>query len=583
MPAKPFDVTASIRSHPQGIAVEKSVGVFGDNRLEVEGVMADRAGLDGTTLRVSMLGPELADVALLTGVPHLPAGAFDIAGEIRIDDNWLLFDEAVATVGDLVASASGKLGLADEEGEFGVQFTLNGPDAAQFEALPWLQPFSGDAFAVGGGIGRRDDDLELTDVRVEVGEFRLSATGTLSLSPKSNDSDLVFSVAGPSLRTIGQMFGSDLLVDRNFDVSGEFDGTPSGFAMRDFVAGVGDNDIEGVFTADLREKPRVTARLTSTFLDLRERLKPVVEPEEEQPEQAPEEESGLLFSDEPIDGSVLRAADIDLELRAARLRTNSLDVSDFVVNMQLLDGDLQIDPLAMREGTGTLTGRLHFSPGGDGYRLDTALEADDLHLGLAAEEDQQISTLPSISGKAELRGSGPSIHRIMASANGSIAVRQGKGQVKEFLAAMLFRDVVLEALRTINPLRKKQETRTLDCGIYDISIAEGIATLDQVAIQTDQLLFVATGSIDLNTEKLNVNFRAKPREGLGVSLGTIANSFLGVRGTLGSPRVTLDPKGSVATTGVAVATGGLSLLARGVWDRLSAAKDICEEKTDAKR
>lgn len=581
LPARPFDVTASIQSHPQGIAVENAVGVFGDNRIEVSGVVVDHATLEGTTLRFQAVGPELSNIALLTGIPHLPAGPYDISGALRIDDDWLVFREAAATVGDLAATASGQLGMADEEGEFAVQFSLNGPDAAQFEALPWLEPFYGNAFEIVGGVERADDDLELTDARVSIGEFHFFANGTLSLSPMSNDSDLVFSLAGPSLRTIGQMFDSDLLADNNFDISGEVVGTPSGFAMRNFVAGVGDSDIEGEFAADLREKPRVTARLTSSFLDLRDRLSPMVDPEEK-PDQAAEEESGLLFSDEPIDGRLLQAADIDIELRAARLRTNTLDVSDFVIGMQLLDGDLRIEPLSMLEGAGTLTGRLQFSPGENGYLLDAVLEADSLHLGLVAGEEQTLSSLPAVSGKVELRGSGASVHQIMAAANGSIAVRQGKGQVKEFLAAVLFRDVVLEALRTINPLRKKEDTRTLDCGIYDISITEGVAKLDQVAIQTDQLLLVATGRIDLNTEKLDMNFRAKPREGIGVSLGTIANSFLGVGGTLASPRLTLDPKGSVTTTGVAVATGGLSLLARGVWDRLSAAKDICKESTDAK-
>jgi hypothetical protein len=50
---------------------------------------------------------------------------------------------------------------------------------------------------------------------------------------------------------------------------------------------------------------------------------------------------------------------------------------------------------------------------------------------------------------------------------------------------------------------------------------------------------------------------------------------------LRSPSIAIDAMSSVTTTGAAVATGGLSLLARGLWDRLSAEADICEEKTDA--
>ena len=89
---------------------------------------------------------------------------------------------------------------------------------------------------------------------------------------------------------------------------------------------------------------------------------------------------------------------------------------------------------------------------------------------------------------------------------------------------------------------------------------------------------VATGQVNLRNEKLDIAFRAKPREGIGISLGTVANQLLSLRGTLRSPSITIDVMSSVTTTGAAVATGGLSLLARGLWDRLSAEASICEEE-----
>jgi hypothetical protein len=90
------------------------------------------------------------------------------------------------------------------------------------------------------------------------------------------------------------------------------------------------------------------------------------------------------------------------------------------------------------------------------------------------------------------------------------------------------------------------------------------------------MMVVASGTVEFETEKIGVTFRAKPREGVGIGLGTITNSFLALGGTLKSPRITIDPASSAVATGAAVATGGLSLLARGVWDRLSAASSICE-------
>ena len=48
-----------------------------------------------------------------------------------------------------------------------------------------------------------------------------------------------------------------------------------------------------------------------------------------------------------------------------------------------------------------------------------------------------------------------------------------------------------------------------------------------------------------------------------------------------SPSIAIDAMSSVTTTGVAVATGGLSLLARGLWDRVSAEASVCEEDEEA--
>ena len=84
------------------------------------------------------------------------------------------------------------------------------------------------------------------------------------------------------------------------------------------------------------------------------------------------------------------------------------------------------------------------------------------------------------------------------------------------------------------------------------------------------------GRVNFKNEKLDLAMRAAPREGLGISLGGVANSFLRLGGTLQNPRLQIDPTSSVTTTGAAVATGGLSLLAQGLWNRVRASADICK-------
>ena len=583
LPKRPFEVAARISSDPGGIGVENGYGKFGDNRIDVDGVVAKRPGLVGSKLDVKLSGRELRDIVLLAGVPHLPAGPFDASASLTFLEDMLRFDDARAVVGDLEATAAGSAGLGGRAGYVNIDFTARGPDATQFVSFDWLAPFAGESFSVAGGIERKAADaLELRELRLDMAGYHVAADGTLSMSPVSNDSDLGFSLGGPSLRRIGAMFGVDRLTQKSFEATGAFQGAALGFEVRDMAARVGNSNLQGWFGVDLRSKPRVQGRLTSELLDLRERLQ-VLREEMAEAEPADEKQSPYLFSRDPIDASSLQYANLDVDIYVGELRTLTLNVNDFRVGITLDDGHLTVDPFSAAGRAGQVDGTFDFTPGEMGHEIDLALSVQDLYVGQPASEELDITTLPPLNGQLTLRGTGISVHDIMKSSVGKISARQGSGTVKKLLVSMFFGDVMLEILRAINPLDQNRPFGRVDCGIYEVSIAEGIASLNSVAMQTDRLLLLASGAVNLDSEQLNITFRAKPRQGLGISMGTLANSILSVRGTLKEPRVVIDPKASMTTTGAAVATGGISLLARGLWDRLSAEESICTPEDGTER
>jgi len=131
VPPRPYDVEATLRSDPAGIMIDSGKGVFGDNRIEVDGVVGVRAGMNGTALKVYVQGPELHNVALLTGVPHLPDGPFEVSGDIRIERDALVIDNTNATAGAIQGSASGRIGLGGDAGHFDLNLKIQGPDVSQ--------------------------------------------------------------------------------------------------------------------------------------------------------------------------------------------------------------------------------------------------------------------------------------------------------------------------------------------------------------------------------------------------------------------------------------------------------------------
>ena len=86
---------------------------------------------------------------------------------------------------------------------------------------------------------------------------------------------------------------------------------------------------------------------------------------------------------------------------------------------------------------------------------------------------------------------------------------------------------------------------------------------------------IAKGAIDLGSEKIDVTFNTKPRKGLGITPGTVINTLVKAGGTLKQPTVQLDPEGAIVASATAIATAGLSIVAKSFSDRFLSSKDPC--------
>jgi len=83
--------------------------------------------------------------------------------------------------------------------------------------------------------------------------------------------------------------------------------------------------------------------------------------------------------------------------------------------------------------------------------------------------------------------------------------------------------------------------------------------------------------LDLKTEKMHFNFNATPNKALKISAGELFNPYILVGGTLSKPEVGLDPARVLLHGGAAIGTAGISILAKGVLDRLGNTVPLCRE------
>jgi hypothetical protein len=94
---------------------------------------------------------------------------------------------------------------------------------------------------------------------------------------------------------------------------------------------------------------------------------------------------------------------------------------------------------------------------------------------------------------------------------------------------------------------------------------------------------VGHGEVGLETEKLILHWATKPRKGVGLSAGTITNNYVKLGGSLSEPQLTISPLKAARATGAALFTGGLSILGRAVFDRISAERNVCKRALEIER
>ena len=301
----------------------------------------------------------------------------------------------------------------------------------------------------------------------------------------------------------------------------------------------------------------------------------------EAPAEAEEDEGELLFDTAPLAYSWLDSVELDADLTVASAAINRDTLSNVHIAATVVDGTLKIAPFDFTMHEGSFSSSLELGPADGAYALALVADAKALRITHLADENQARETVPPLDATLNLTGTGASMNAIMASSNGSLSGRQGSGQLNFQAANALFSDVLTSILQTLNPMAEEKVYTDVECSVIDIDITDGVANIEQLALQSDRVTIVGSGSIKFETEALDLAINTKSREGLGISVGGVANSFVKVGGTLKSPALGVDAVGSVATTGAAITTGGLSVLAKSLWDRVSSEVDLCAQPDSA--
>lgn len=325
---------------------------------------------------------------------------------------------------------------------------------------------------------------------------------------------------------------------------------------------IGQTDLSGQVNYQAAEvRPRVSIQLQSAIIDLAALSKE----SEDQPK--PE----FLFSRDPFAVAALSQINLQMSLAADLLKTKKSDLTKVTIKLTLEDGELQTT-IGSGIAGGTMSGNISFADRTDlppVFSID--LNGVDIQLGQLPHDDQKpwFSKGPI---RLQIKGTsqGDSVAEIMGAYNGNLLIEVGAATMPNSNVNLFGADILMSVFNKLNPLSKTEENTHLECAVINLNIEDGITRIDrQIALQTTKMRMVGSGEINFKTEQLSLGFKPYAREGVGLNLGSVAG-MAKIGGTLANQKMEVDARGVLkagATAGAALATGGLSLLAQGLFNR----------------
>jgi len=255
-----------------------------------------------------------------------------------------------------------------------------------------------------------------------------------------------------------------------------------------------------------------------------------------------------LLPDATLKTDRIRALDADVTYKALAIRNAPVNLRSGSTRVKLRAGVLRADPLAFELPQGRINGEVELDA-----RKATPVTSLDLRLSNARLEhltpirfQGKVPLAGALAGRAKLRGSGDSVHKAFANADGDVSVVVPDGRIRKALAELMGVNVV-RGLGLL--LSKNQDTTPIRCGVVHFRADNGMFKVDQMVFDTGPVLVTGSGAINMDTEQLDLKAQGHPKKFRLVRLMLPVTA----RGTLASPKLGVEPGAAIAQGGVAAA------------------------------
>jgi uncharacterized protein involved in outer membrane biogenesis len=420
-------------------------------------------------------------------------------------------------------------------------------DVPEAQRIPWLRVVGAGqlngraaAFAINGdpfvGI-KAKQPYRFTFAERSSGS-RLDGHGFLPRPFDFGALNVTFAAAGLDLKDLYFLTGVSLPNTGAYGLSGTLVREGAHFHYGDLVATFGQSDVRGTLSIETSSgRPRFDADLNSHLLRMMD-----LGAQAAGRGAAPEAGKDLLLSDVQVPLSGMRRSDGAVRFHAEGLTVGKLRMHAVAALVKIDHGVLLAAPLSAAFTEGTISGRVSIDATREVPSTDLDLRISDLRLD---QLDRKDSGQPPFDGLLQarivLKGLGNSIHRVAATANGTVTAVLPRGAIRAEFAELAGIDLA-RGLGLL--LSKNREQTGVRCGLANFQAREGTLFAQSLLLDTDPVVITGTGEIHLDSEVLDLALSGRPKTRRLLRL----RSALSIRGTLAHPSIGIEARKSAAQT-----------------------------------
>ena len=397
------------------------------------------------------------------------------------------------------------------------------------------------------------------ELHANAANTKVDVSGALPAPTQFEGSDLRIQVRGQNLRDVFDVAGVAVPDTRAYRLASNLTKVRDEWRFTRLTGNYGNSDIAGSFTASMPDKrPKLVADLRSRRVDIVD-LAPFIgyNPNAvatKGPTAAVTQTGGTprLLPDAPLRIEAIKAFDAHVVYKVADVKQPFVPISNIGLTLDLDHSLLKLSPLTFDLA--------------DSGHLDADISIDARVPAVITDYDIRLSPTPlnklfrssgvfnagttgTIKARIQMKGTGDTVRKSLATSNGRIAIILPKGtfwtqyiQLSEFDIGLFLQKLLQDKLK--KPVE-------VNCGLIAFTVRNGVAATDPVLIDTDKNVMTAKGGFSFKNESLDLTFRADGKKFSAFS----GQSPVGINGYFAKPGYQIVTPQLLTRAGASIALG----------------------------